>query len=100
MRRPIDESASYLAKALLSTTNLLDLDQIILAGPGFADAGEIYLRVVRGELDRLSFVRAIHPTKVELSPAGQDSAAIGAASLVLHTRLTPHQTTSRLALAG
>jgi predicted NBD/HSP70 family sugar kinase len=94
----IEESAGYLAKALLSTTNLLDLDQIILAGPGFGDAGEIYLRVVSDELNRLSFVRAVHPTKVGLSKAGPNSAALGAASLVLHSRLTPHQTSSRLAL--
>ena len=40
----IEESAFYLSRALVSVTNLLDLDQIILAGPGFAAAGEIYLR--------------------------------------------------------
>jgi len=95
----IEESAFYLSKALLSATNLLDLDQIILAGPGFSDAGEIYLRVVSEELNRLSFVRAVHPTKVGLSTAGSNSAALGAATLVLHSRLTPHQTSSRLALS-
>ncbi len=95
----IEQSAGYLSKALLSTTNLLDLDQIILAGPGFSEAGSIYLRVISEELERLSFVRAVHPTKVTLSRAGMDSASLGAASLVLHSRLTPHQTTSRLALA-
>ncbi|MET0693245.1 MAG: ROK family protein, partial [Propionibacteriaceae bacterium] len=94
----IEESAFYLSKALLSTTNLLDLDQIILAGPGFSDAGEIYLRIISDELARLSFVRAVHPTKVGLSKAGPNSAALGAASLVLHSQLTPHQTSSRLAL--
>lgn len=93
----IEESATYLAKALLSATNLLDLDQIILAGPGFSEAGEIYLRIISDELDRLSFVRAVHPTKVGLSTAGPNSAALGAASLVLHSQLTPHQTSSRLA---
>jgi len=95
----VEESAGYLAKALLSVTNLLDLDQIILTGPGFGSAGEIYCRIVADELDRLSFVRAVHPTKVGLSRSGQNSAALGAASLVLHSRLTPHQTSSRLVLA-
>lgn len=96
----IEESASYLAKALLSVTNLLDLDQIILAGPGFGAAGEIYVRRAWQELEQLSFVRAVHPTRVELSKAGASSAALGAASVVLHSRLMPHQTTSRLALAN
>lgn len=95
----IEQSASFLAKALLSATNLLDLDQIILAGPGFSEVGDIYLRVVNDELLRLSFVRAVHPTKVGLSKAGTNSAALGAASLVLHSRLTPHQTSNRPALA-
>ncbi|MFC5268222.1 ROK family protein [Kribbella qitaiheensis] len=96
----IEESATYLAKALLSITNLLDLDQIILAGPGFSEAGEIYVRVASAEINRLSFVRAMHPTRVELSKLGPSAAALGAASLVLHSQLTPHQTSNRGALSG
>jgi predicted NBD/HSP70 family sugar kinase len=95
----IEESATYLAKALVSITNLLDLEQIIMAGPGFSEAGEIYVRVATAELNRLSFVRAMHPTRVELSKLGPSAAALGAASLVLHSRLTPHQTSGR-ALSG
>ncbi|GAA1826887.1 ROK family protein [Microlunatus capsulatus] len=95
----IEESAFYLSRALVSVTNLLDLDQIILAGPGFGAAGEIYLRRIWQDLERLSFVRAVHPTKIGLSRSSDISAALGAASLVLHSRLTPHQTSSRLALA-
>ncbi|TDO47811.1 putative NBD/HSP70 family sugar kinase [Kribbella sp. VKM Ac-2527] len=91
----IEKSAWYLAKALLSITNLLDLSQIILAGPGFSEAGEIYARVASNELGRLSFVRAMHSTRVELSKLGPSAAALGAASLVLHSRLTPHQTSNR-----
>jgi predicted NBD/HSP70 family sugar kinase len=94
----IEESAFYLARALLSVTNLLDLDLVILAGPGFGAAGEIYLHRIWQDLERLSFARAVHPTRVELSKASDISAALGAASLVLHSRLTPHQTSSRLTL--
>ncbi|MEV6286396.1 ROK family transcriptional regulator [Kribbella sp. NPDC051770] len=91
----IQQSARYLAKALLSITNLLDLSQIILAGPGFSEAGDLYVRAATEEINRLSFVRAIHPTRVELSKLGPSAAALGAASLVLHSQLTPHQTSSR-----
>lgn len=94
----IAESAFYLSRALVSVTNLLDLDQIILAGPGFSLNGNVYLEEARSALDRLSFVRAVHPTDVGLSKFSENSAALGAASLVLHSRLTPHQTSSRLAL--
>jgi predicted NBD/HSP70 family sugar kinase len=95
----IEESAFYLARALVSITNLLDLDQIILAGPGFAGVGEIYVRKAAEDLEQLSFLKPVHPTKVGLSKWGPNSAALGAASLVLHSRLTPHQTSSRLALS-
>lgn len=81
----IEESATYLAKALLSITNLLDLDQIILAGPGFSEAGDIYACVAAQEINRLSYVRAMRPTRVELSKLGPSAAALGAASLVLHS---------------
>ncbi|MEU4194086.1 ROK family transcriptional regulator [Kribbella sp. NPDC026611] len=91
----IEESATYLAKALLSITNLLDLNQIILAGPGFSEAGDIYVRTAAAEINRLSFMRAMHPTRVELSKLGPSAAALGAASLVLHSQLTPHQRVSR-----
>jgi predicted NBD/HSP70 family sugar kinase len=91
----LEESATYLAKALLSITNLLDLSQIILAGPGFSDAGDLYVRIATAEINRLSFVRAMHPTRVELSKLGPSAAALGAASLVLHSQLTPHQKSTR-----
>lgn len=93
--RLIQQSARYLAKALLSITNLLDLSQIILAGPGFSEAGDLYVQAATEEINRLSFVRAIHPTRVELSKLGPSAAALGAASLVLHSQLTPHQTSKR-----
>lgn len=92
----IEQSAFFLAKALVSVTNLLDLDRIILSGPGFSSAAQIYLDRVAVELDQYSFSRAVHPTTVTLSSAGHDSAALGAAALVLHSGLTPHQTSREL----
>ncbi|AMM21537.1 hypothetical protein AX769_17050 [Frondihabitans sp. PAMC 28766] len=87
----IEESATYLAKALVSMANLMDLDHLYLAGPGFADAGAIYYRIVRDHLDRLTFMRSVHSVHVELSEVGLESAALGAAAVALQTRLTPHQ---------
>ena len=95
----IEESAFYLSQALVSVTNLLDLEQIILAGPGFGAAGDIYIRRASEDLERLAFVRAIHPTKITLSKSNEVSAALGAAALLMHNRLTPHHTSSRLAIA-
>jgi predicted NBD/HSP70 family sugar kinase len=86
----IEESASYVARALLSTVNLLDIDLVYLAGPGFADAGPIYLRVIRDELTRLTRTRAVHGVTVEMSDPTLDAAARGAAALALQYALTPH----------
>lgn len=87
----IEESARYLAAALLSLTNLLDLDLLYLAGPGFADAGAIYYRIIRNQLQSFAFVRAVHSVTVELSEVGLESAALGAAAVVLQSELTPHR---------
>jgi predicted NBD/HSP70 family sugar kinase len=86
----IRESAEYLAMALVSLVNILDLDTIFLAGPAFADAGELYLEVVRDYLARFAFMRSLHPVSVELGDTGLEAAAVGAASVVLHGHFTPH----------
>ena len=95
-RELIEQSAYFLAKALVSVTNLLDLDRIILSGPGFSAAARIYLDRAAAELDEYAFSRAVHRTAITLSSVGHDSAALGAAALVLHRGLTPHQTKREL----
>lgn len=84
----VTESARAVASAALSLTNLFDLDEIVLSGPGVATAGSIYVREVRAALGR-AFARKAHPTVVDLSINPTDSAAIGAAALTLQGQLTP-----------
>jgi len=86
----IQRSARAVAAAVLSIVNVLDLDRIVLAGPGFADAGAIYVREIREHVARYARTRAIHPVIVELADPGLDAAAGGAASLALQHALTPH----------
>jgi predicted NBD/HSP70 family sugar kinase len=83
----IEASARILGAALVSLTNVLDLDHVVLTGPGFDIAGPIYARVVADELDRLAFVRNVHATAVRLSESAKDSSALGAATLVIHQQL-------------
>jgi predicted NBD/HSP70 family sugar kinase len=87
----IQEAADYLATAVVGMANTLDLDLVFLAGPGFADAGPIFLGAVRAALDT-SYVHTLHPVEVQLRSVDPNAAAVGAASLVLHRRLTPHHT--------
>lgn len=86
----IERSARYVAAAALSIVNVLDLDRIVLAGPGFADAGAVYVRQIREQVAKHARTRAIHPVVIELADPGLDAAAGGAATLALQHALTPH----------
>lgn len=84
----VGESARAVAGATLTLTNLFDLDDIVLSGPGVATAGSLYVREVRASLER-AFARKAHSFSVELSINPTDSAAIGAAALTLQGQLAP-----------
>lgn len=92
----IERSARCVAAAVLSVVNLLDLDRVYLAGPGFADAGAIYVRAVRDAVTRFARTRAVHGVVVELSDPGLDTSAVGAATLALQHVLTPHTRVKRV----
>jgi predicted NBD/HSP70 family sugar kinase len=84
----VTDSAHAVAGAVLTLTNLFDLDEIVLSGPGLATAGSIFVREVRIALER-AFARRAHSTAVDLSINPTDSAAIGAAALTLQGQLAP-----------
>ncbi|ROP49165.1 putative NBD/HSP70 family sugar kinase [Rathayibacter sp. PhB185] len=86
----LERSARHVAAALLSVVNLLDLDRIHLAGPGFAEAGPLYQRVIRESVNRLARTRDVHGVTVQLTDPGLETSAIGAATLALQHILTPH----------
>jgi predicted NBD/HSP70 family sugar kinase len=86
----IEESADYLARGIVMLCNILDLDEVHLSGPGFARAGPIYSEVIKQRLDAGTFMRAIHPVGVTISHIGTESAALGAAALILQQELIPH----------
>jgi predicted NBD/HSP70 family sugar kinase len=85
--RPIIDAARLIGKALVSVTNVLDLERIVLTGPALDHVGRIFTDVVSDELDHRAFVRNVHPTEVSLSESGRHSAAVGAATLIIHERL-------------
>ncbi len=88
-RALVEDSAEQLADAVLTLVNLLDLNGIVLAGPGFAVAGSIYTRTIRRVLAERAFARSAHGIVVELSSNPRDSAAIGAAALILQGSVAP-----------
>ncbi|MEV1007386.1 ROK family transcriptional regulator [Streptomyces sp. NPDC049881] len=88
-RTLLERSARNLAVAARTLANVMDLEQMVLTGPGLAIAGSIYLPVVQGELDRAFFARATHGVTVRLSRSAATAPAIGAAALVLQSELVP-----------
>jgi predicted NBD/HSP70 family sugar kinase len=88
-RALIDESAALLAESAVALADLWDLDTLVLAGPGFAVAGSIYVTEIRRRLAGQAFAREVHGVDVDLSSNPRDSAAVGGAALVLQGSFAP-----------
>lgn len=91
----LETAARHFASAIGDLVNTLDLDLIVLAGPGFAGVEDVFLKAAQERVDSTGFMRELHPITVRLASVGSETAALGAASVVLQRHLTPH----RVALA-
>ncbi|GAA2684919.1 MULTISPECIES: ROK family transcriptional regulator [Actinosynnema] len=85
----LERSARCVAVAARSLANLMDLEVLVLTGPGFAVAGSVYLPVIREELGRAVVGRGSGGVDVRLSRSASTAPAIGAAALVLQAELVP-----------
>jgi predicted NBD/HSP70 family sugar kinase len=83
------EAAQMLAVALISVTNILDLERIVLTGPALDHVGQLFADTVGAELRERAFARNVHPTEVRVAESARDAAAVGAATLIIHQRLAP-----------
>ncbi len=84
----ISRGARLLAATTLTLCNLFDLDEIVLTGPGVANAGSIYARETRAALTK-AFARHAHEISAQLSSNARDAAAVGAAAMTLQESLAP-----------
>jgi len=84
----VTRAAEQLAAGVVTLANLLDLDRVVLSGPGVAVAGSIYARAAVEALARTAFSRGVHTTRVEVSTDPRDAAAIGAAALVVQRAIS------------
>lgn len=83
----ITDAASALAVGIANLVTVLGLEQIFLSGPGFTEAGGIYERVIADWLTQVHRP-GTPPVAVALSALDLESAAIGAAALVLQASLS------------
>jgi glucokinase len=85
----VAETGRWLAIAIASAVNLLNLDMVIIGGP-LEQAGEKLLEPLRAELSQRAL--PTHLARVEVVPSAlkEDAPSIGAASLVLHELMSPN----------
>ena len=83
------EMGRWLAIAIASAVNLLNLDMIIIGGP-LEQAGEKLLEPLRAELSQRALPTHLARVTVVPSALKEDAPSIGAASLVLHELMSPN----------
>lgn len=84
----LEESARYVAAAAESVVNLLDIDLLVLTGPGFAAASFVYGPAITRRVaaaDERTWHRSV---TVTVSLAAATASATGAAALVLQSHLS------------
>ncbi|MFG6202616.1 ROK family protein [Nonomuraea sp. JJY05] len=84
----LERSARYIAAAARTLSAIMDLQVLVLTGPGFSIAGSVYLPVIEKELSPAVDVR--------LSRLAATASAVGAAALVLESELVPLSLGARL----
>ena len=89
------DSARYVAVAAQTLCSMMDVDLVVLTGPAFALAGELYLPVVQERVSR-AVVAHGHGVRVRVSAHANQAAAVGAAALVLQSELVPRRFGVRL----
>lgn len=88
----LQKSATMLGYGVVSLVNLLDVELIVLGGKGFRDLGQFYKQEIEQVLHRRLIARQFRKVEINLSEAGEDAGALGAASLVLHRAYSPQLT--------
>ncbi|MEU4244489.1 ROK family transcriptional regulator [Actinoplanes sp. NPDC026619] len=83
----LEESARYVAAAAESIVNLLDLDLIVLTGPGFAAASSVYGPAIIGRIAAADGRTWHRQVRVTVSTAASAASATGAAALVLQSHI-------------
>ncbi|MBB6121691.1 ROK family transcriptional regulator [Nocardiopsis algeriensis] len=85
----LERSARHLAVAVRTLANLMDPELIVLTGSSLAVAAPVYLPAIEHELGRALSARGRRPVRVRMSTSASTAPAIGAAAMVLRSRLVP-----------
>ncbi|MEU4423458.1 ROK family transcriptional regulator [Actinoplanes sp. NPDC024001] len=83
----LEDSARYVAAAAESVVNLLDIDLVVLTGPGFAAASFVYGPAIMRRVSAADTRTWRRSVTVTVSLAAATASATGAAALVLQSHL-------------
>lgn len=83
------DAARTLGYGVKSLVNLTDVDLIVLGGRVFDGIGGLFVDILQRILDDQSYGHRRRAVSVAMTAAPGDPGAVGAATLVLHARLTP-----------
>ena len=89
----LDGIAQYLAVAIVTLANLLDLNLIVCGGPYWAAVSRFMLARLPQLINESAALVTTRPVTIITSDIGEDVAAVGAACLVLDATLTPRSST-------
>lgn len=88
-RGMLEEMANYLTSGIVTITNLLDLDTVILGGPIWKELAPYALPLVGPEVNRRAQSGRLHEVTITGTSLGDNVTAIGAGCLVLDQRFAP-----------
>lgn len=88
-RRIVDRVAGDLARAIVILANLLDLESVVIGGPYWDRLEPLVIEQVEAKANTDGANVLTHPLRVTSSDLGADVAAVGAATLVLHSVYSP-----------
>lgn len=90
------DMAKYLASGIVTITNLLDLDSVLLGGPIWQELEPYAIDILREEVNRRTVSRPVHEITVGGTSLGDKVTAIGAGCLVLDQRFAPRFVPSKV----
>ncbi|RIV22931.1 ROK family transcriptional regulator [Alicyclobacillaceae bacterium I2511] len=86
----LKQAGEYFAQALISAINLFDVDLVIIGGYRFPLVQSIFLPILSANVRSKTIRSRVADLSIKVSSIGEESTAIGAASLVFHELLLSH----------
>jgi predicted NBD/HSP70 family sugar kinase len=89
----LERAAGFIASALVSIVNLLDVGEIVFGGPAWSRFARRYRDLIGDLVAHSPYRKTRHRISMRDAAVGEDVAAVGAACLVLDAAMSPRPST-------